>query len=155
MPSSLPFMRILTDYQKTEGRKRLLSTWLDCTILSTPRNVISSTTQNQISYATTRTSNDAPRILEHCAECEYKPKRQYQLVCEKVGYTLRDVWSIDKAFKAIKDGEFPESCHFARLCVKTLEFRFRVFVHQGHIGMYKISDRVDLSDENFYYKKWS
>jgi len=118
-------MRILTDHQGTECRERLLSARPDRTILSTPRplvslskNVITSSTHNQISYAATDTSHDAPTTLEHPAKREYKAKRQYRLVYKEVGSALHDVRSIDKAFKAIQDvltGEnissFAKYCH--------------------------------------------
>jgi len=121
---NMPFMGILTDYQGTECRERLLSARPDSTILSAPRplvssskNVIPSSTQNQISYTATDTSHDAPTTLEHHVERKYKAKRQYRLVYEKVGYALHDVWSIDKAFKAIQDvltgdkiSDFSECC---------------------------------------------
>lgn len=62
---------------------------------------------------------------------------------------------LETAFHYKTPCEFSESCRLASLRVKTLEFRFHVLVRQGHTGVYKTSDLIDLSGQNLYLTKWN
>jgi len=109
-PLNLPSLRILADYQGTEYRERLASARPDRTILSllkplvsSSKNITSSSTQDKIPHPATGTSHGVPMTLEHRPDRQYIVNRQYWLVYKEVGYALHDAQSIDKAFKTIHD----------------------------------------------------
>ena len=74
-------------------------------LVSSDKNVTSSSTQNEISYSASSASHGAQATLdpdaEHSPKRRYKVKTQYWLVYAEVSYALHDARSIDKAFKAI------------------------------------------------------
>jgi len=112
IPYSLPFMRILHDAKGVDCKERLEKALPDRAILSPPerlvsssKNVIPSSTQNDISYSPTGSSHgpQATPNPEGRPQRQYKAKTQYRLVYSKVGYALHDARSIDKAFHAINN----------------------------------------------------
>ena len=112
MPDSLPFMRILHDFEGVDCKDRSPSAKPDRTILSPPeclvlsgKNILPSSSQNETSNSATGTSRGAwmNTEQENCPERRYMAKTQYRLVYAEVGYALHDVRSIDKAFEAIND----------------------------------------------------
>jgi len=128
MPDSLPFMRILHDAKGVECKERLKEASPDRTILSPPehlvsssKNVLPSSTQNEKSNSATGTSHGAQATPdpdpEHGPQRQYKAKTQYRLVYAQVGHALHDAQSIDKAFQAINDVLTGDKI-FAEYCVR-------------------------------------
>jgi len=91
-------------------------------LVSSGKNVISSPSQDEISYYAISTSHGAQSTLDlagHGPKRQYKAKTQYRLVYAEVGYALRDAQSIDKAFKAISDVLTGDKMSpFAQYCVR-------------------------------------